>query len=136
LKPNFLFTSSVLFTLLFSSCQQQTFCPPATGTPDFLTIPPGEIIPPTPGSSSVLIELDGKTLQVDRVIKGPLCNDTWSGVIYVTCDVQVYAWEEQPDFLKNCALTIEPGTIVYVAAHNNAPYYNGCSCHTGDITGQ
>jgi hypothetical protein len=21
--------------------------------------------------------------------------------------------------------------VVYVAAHNDAPYYNGCSCHTG-----
>jgi len=28
-------------------------------------------------------------------------------------------------------LNIAPNTVVYVAAHNDAPYYKGCSCHTG-----
>jgi hypothetical protein len=23
--------------------------------------------------------------------------------------------------------------VVYVAYHNDAAYYNGCSCHTGEI---
>lgn len=70
---------------------------------------------------------------MDKVIEGPLCNDTWNGTVYVTCNVQVYAWEEHPTFLKNCDLKIEPGTVVYVAYHNDTAYYNGCSCHTGEI---
>jgi hypothetical protein len=68
---------------------------------------------------------------VDRVVEGPLCNGTWSGTVYVTCNVQVYPWEEKPTFLKDCDLTIEPGTVVYVADHGDEPYYKGCSCHTG-----
>ncbi len=51
--------------------------------------------------------------------------------MYVTCNVQVYPWEEQPTFLKDCNLTIEPDTVVYVAAHGDEPYYKGCSCHIG-----
>jgi hypothetical protein len=70
---------------------------------------------------------------VDKVVAGPLCNDDWSGIVYVTCDVQVYAWEEFPTFLEECDLKIEPDTVVYVAAHNDTAYYNGCSCHTGEI---
>jgi hypothetical protein len=50
--------------------------------------------------------------------------------VYVTCDVEVLPWEAQPTFLKGCDLSIEPDTIVYVADHYDAPYYNGCSCHT------
>jgi hypothetical protein len=72
---------------------------------------------------------------VDKVVEGPLCNDVWSGTVYVSCNVQVVAWVEEPVFLKNCYLTIEPGTVVYVAYHNNAAYYNGCSCHTEETPG-
>ena len=79
------------------------------------------------------MEIGGKTITVDKVVEGPLCNDTWSGTVYVACNVQVYPWEEQPTFLKNCNLSIAPGTIVYVADHNDTAYYNGCSCHTGEI---
>jgi hypothetical protein len=81
------------------------------------------------------MEIRGRSINVDKVVEGALCNDTWSGTVYVACDVQVYAWEEAPDFLRNCNLNIEPGTIVYVAHHNDTAYYNGCSsCHTGEIT--
>jgi hypothetical protein len=80
------------------------------------------------------MRIGGKDIQVDRVVEGPLCNDTWSGTVYVTCNVQVYPWEGTPTFLRNCNLNIEPRTVVYVASHNNAAYYNGCSCHTGRIT--
>jgi hypothetical protein len=24
--------------------------------------------------------------------------------------------------------------VVYVAAHKDVPFYNGCSCHTGEIS--
>jgi hypothetical protein len=79
-----------------------------------------------------VIEINGQEMLVDRVVKGTLCNDSWKGTIYVPCEIQIYEWEEDPIFLQNCDLTIEPGTVVYVAAHNDAPYYKGCSCHTGE----
>ena len=67
------------------------------------------------------------------MIHGPLCNDTWRGTVYVACDVQVVAWdkeESQPSWMA-ATWSIEPDTVVYVAAHNNAAYYKGCaSCHT------
>jgi hypothetical protein len=124
--------------LFLTACQpQESACPPVTGTPQYLTVSPQEL--PTSNlktnSSSLSMEIGSKTIPVDKVVEGPLCNDTWNGTVYVTCNVQVYQWEEQPTFLKNCNLLITPGTIVYVAAHNNAAYYNGCSCHTGEIAG-
>jgi hypothetical protein len=66
---------------------------------------------------------------VDRVIQGPICNDTWNGVIYVASDVQVAAWEEEPIFLRDCDLNIEENTIVFVASHNDGQFNKGCSCH-------
>jgi len=80
-----------------------------------------------------LIEINGREMLVDQVVRGTLCTGSWSGTIYVPCQIQIYAWEENPDFLENCALSIEPGTVVYVAAHNDEPYYQGCSCHTGEV---
>jgi hypothetical protein len=82
-------------------------------------------------SSPLEVKISGRNTLVDQVVSGQLCNDSWKGTIYVTCDVQVLEWEDDPLFLKDCDLSIEPGTIVYVAYHNDAPYYNGCSCHTG-----
>ncbi|MDD3828702.1 MAG: hypothetical protein PHY79_22280 [Anaerolineae bacterium] len=93
---------------------------------------PPELLPtPLPCSTAGPVEIGGKTVLVDRIVEGPLCNDTWSGTIYVTCNVQVYPWEGQPTFLDDCDLTIEPGTVVYVADHGDEPYYKGCSCHYG-----
>ncbi len=77
------------------------------------------------------MKIGGKEVQIDKVVEGPLCNDTWSGTVYVTCNVQVYPWAETPTFLQNCNLNVEPGTVVYVAYHNDTAYYKGCSCHTG-----
>jgi len=62
-------------------------------------------------------------MSVDNVIQGPLCDGKWDGTVYISCDLQIYEWEEDPTFLQNCELTIEPGTIVYVATHNDVPYY-------------
>ena len=104
-------------------------CSRPTGTSHYLAVPP-ELLPtaqPFPTASEV--EIGGKRLLVDRVVEGPLCNGTWSGTVYVTCNVQVYPWEKQPTFLQDCNLTIEPGTVVYVADHGHEPYYKGCSCH-------
>jgi len=129
--------SFVVLLILLSGCQSSTpVCPAVTGVPRYLTDPPTEL-DATPGSSPTpaTVKIGGMTLTVDKVVEGPLCNDVWSGTVYVSCNVQVVAWEEEPLFLKNCNLTIEPGTVVYVAYHNNAAYYNGCSCHTGETTG-
>jgi hypothetical protein len=125
-----------LTLLLLSACGgQESACPLPTGTPQTLDIPPEMLPTPTPGTASapIPVEIGGRTIPVDRVVTGPLCNDSWSGTVYVGCDVQVYPWTEQPTFLKDCALDIAPGTVVYVAYHNDTAYYNGCSCHTGEI---
>jgi len=129
--------SFAVLLILLSGCQPaKPACPPMVGTPQYLTSPLTELMA-TPGSSPTpaTVKIGGQTITVDKVIEGTLCNDVWSGIVYVTCNVQVYQWEEQPTFLKNCNLTIATGTVVYVAYHNNAAYYNGCSCHTGEIAG-
>jgi len=130
------FLSFFLALIFLTGCgKQEPICPAVTGTPDYLTVPPEELPTPKlgPAPTPVVMDIGGRTITVDKVVSGPLCNDTWSGVVYVTCNVQVYAWDKAPDFLKNCNLVIKPGTVVYVARHNDTAYYNGCSCHT--ITG-
>jgi hypothetical protein len=140
-KKPVLYSTILAFAVLLiplSGCKPAaSACQQVTGTPRYLTTPPEALPTPTSGSSPtpLLMEINGRTIPIDRVIEGPLCNDTWSGTVYVTCNVQVYPWVEQPTFLKNCQLTILPGTVVYVAYHNDAPYYNGCSCHTGETAG-
>ena len=128
----------VVLPALQSGCKPvSSACQQAGSTRQYLTTPPEGLSTPTPGPSPTpfLMEINGRTIPIDRVIDGPLCNDTWSGTVYVTCNVQVYSWVEQPTFLKNCQLDILPGTVVYVAYHNDAPYYIGCSCHTGETAG-
>ena len=84
-------------------------------------------------ASPELVKINGQEIMVDQVIKGKLCGGSWSGTVYVPCGIEIYQWEENPTFLKDCDLTIEPGTVVYVAAHNDEPYYQGCSCHTDEV---
>lgn len=125
-----------LLSMFCASCGSQnaranetSLCARPTGTPHYLTLPPEQL--PTPQSLSIAgpVQIGGKSVFVDRVVEGPLCNGAWSGTVYVTCNVQVYPWEEQPTFLDECDLKIEPGTVVYVADHGDQPYYKGCSCH-------
>ena len=129
----------ILFVLLLlASCGKPVpACPTETATTRYLTVPPAELSAPTAEAASTptLVDIRGKGIPVDKVVTGPLCNDTWNGTVYVTCDVQVYPWTEEdgPLFLKDCNLKIEPDTVVYVADHNNTAYYKGCSCHTGEI---
>jgi hypothetical protein len=95
-------------------------------------IPPFPTVDPFayhPSSVPIEVEIKGKLREVDRVIHGPLCNDTWEGIVYVACDVQVAAWEDEPTFLRECNLNIEENTVVYVASHNDQQFNNGCSCH-------
>jgi hypothetical protein len=126
------------FGLLFlAACgDPEPFCPPPAGTPEYLSLPPESL--PTPTFDLIPtqypVEIGNKTILVDKIVEGPLCNDTWSGTVYVACDVQVYPWDETPLFLEDCDLSIAPDTVVYVAYHNNTAYYNGCSCHTGELT--
>ena len=88
---------------------------------------------PVPFSQPITVNVGGREFPVDKVVTGALCNDTWRGTVYVGCDVRVPEWDEEPTFLEDCQLEVEPGTVVYVAAHNNSAYYQGCSCHTGVI---
>jgi len=126
-----------LASLLLAACQASApTCQPRTGTPQSLSFPAptADTINTSGGSfSPVQMKIGGKAIPVDQVVQGPLCNGRWSGTVYVACDVQVLPWAEQPTFLEDCDLSIEPGTVVYVAYHNDAPYYNGCSCHTGEL---
>ena len=126
----------LLIFLCLTGCQTtQTVCPTTTGTPQYIMVSPEDLQHASPAADTepLNVEINGKNLYVDKIIERPLCNDHWSGTIYVGCDVQVYEYlEEDPLFLEKCNLEIEPGTVVYVAYHNNAAYYKGCSCHTGD----
>jgi hypothetical protein len=84
----------------------------------------------------IKVEIGGKMISIDRLVEGPLCNDTWSGTVYVGCNTVVgqsrMDAEENPLFLQGCNLNIEPNTTIYVAAHNDTAFYKGCSCHTGE----
>jgi hypothetical protein len=123
--------------LLLSGCRASApTCPLPTGSPTLASNPPPtvpSVAPPEPSLGPSQIEIGGRTVTVDQIVGGPLCDGAWSGTVYVTCDVQVLPWEELPTFLKGCDLDIAPDTVVYVAYHGDAPYYNGCSCHTGEI---
>ena len=124
-----------IITLLLTTCQSAPTCPPVTGTPQYLTdsdLEQSSLSTPDLHATPTKVEINGNMMAVDKVVTGPLCNDNWKGSVYVACNVQVFKWEEKPLFLKNCNLTIEPATVVYVAYHNDAAYYNGCSCHTGE----
>jgi hypothetical protein len=138
LMKNLIFIMTAVTLFFVSACQkEEAACQSSTGTPRYMTAQPSGGSPTesiNPLTAPVGMEIGGKIISVDKVVEGPLCNDTWSGTVYVTCNIQVFAWKELPTFLKNCNLNIAPGTVVYVADHNDAAYYNGCSCHTGEIT--
>jgi hypothetical protein len=118
----------VFFLLLMTACQSS----PGTDL-SRCTSQPNESSAQSAAVESnpvpVIIEVGDKLLCVDQVVQGKLCDDVLSGVVYVPVDVQVANWEEDPVFLENCNFTVKPGTIVLVGAHDDDPYYNGCSCH-------
>ena len=136
-KVLFLLTSIML---VITACEgKNTVCTPVIGPPkptlqlsDLLKLPP----PTEANDAPLMVEIRGRKKEVDKLVDYPICNDTWSGTVYVNCDAQVATAEldddENPLFFKGCNLKIEPNTEVYVAAHNDAPYYKGCSCHTGE----
>jgi hypothetical protein len=137
MKPHFILYL-LLLAWLAGACQSSApTCPSGSLTylPDAASFQAHPLDSATSGST--LQEIGGKMLVVDRVIHGPLCNDTLSGTVYVACDLQIVAWadKDSPTFLKDCEFHVQPGSVIYVAAHNDAAYYQGCSCHTGEAPG-
>ena len=138
-KKTIVFILILVTSNLFGCERQNTVCPPSEETlrpalqlTDLIEAPP----PALASSASHQVEIRGKLMEVDKVVNYPLCNDDWSGVVYVSCEAQVAEAELDADanplFLKGCNLNIAPNTVVFVAAHNDAAYYKGCSCHTGE----
>jgi len=127
-------------SLLMISCERnQTVCTPQNDS-NTTPIKLDDLIVMTPVSKSsttpVVVEIQGKMLEVDKLVDYPVCNDTWSGIVYVGCDAKVAEAkidaDENPLFFKGCDLNIQPNSVVYVAAHNDQAFYKGCSCHTGE----
>jgi hypothetical protein len=122
--------------VLISGCQsREPVCPPESIS-YVSNVAQLAVLPPQLDAGSfptqMEVEINGKTMLVDQIIQGPLCIGDWSGTVYVGCELQIAAWEDEAGFLEECDLNIEPGTVVYVAAHDDEPYYKGCSCHTGE----
>lgn len=130
----------IALLLFVVSCQRQkTVCPDdsITYVSDPAAMPllnASDGVGPIPTPASV--EIGGKMKEVDRVVRGPVCNDVWRDTVYVGCDIQIMEWVEDVTFFEQCDLTVELGSIVYVAAHNDTAYYKGCSCHTGELNGE
>ena len=132
-------TLITVLVVIVSACQRQrTGCLVEGATPrptlelsDLLMTP----VPDGP-SGPANVEIKGKMIAVDKLVDYPLCNDAWRGTVYVSCQAQMASAglddEGNPLFLAGCDLQIAPNTIVYVEAHNDAAYYKGCSCHTGE----
>lgn len=121
----------LLLALFLVACTTGSACPEGSVSyvDDASQFPPDTSAGQT--FEKVDMEIRGKTITFDRVITGPVCNDTWEGTVYVACELELLKWDIKPFFLTNgCNLEIKPDTVVYVAAHNNAAYYKGCeSCH-------
>jgi hypothetical protein len=83
-----------------------------------------------PDSAAQLITVDGAEICVDEVVSGKLCNAYLRGIVYIEPEIKIAAWDELPNFLKECDFQVAEGSIILVGDHNNTPYYNGCSCHT------
>ena len=126
MKKKIAFGLLVLLAILGTACKAQ--CPPEriSYQSDLTLFPPQQATDPV---IPTWIEIKGKPIAVDRVISGPVCNENWSGAIYVTCDIQIPFWERDPFFFQDCDFDVAEGTQVYVEAHNDKLYTEGCSCH-------
>lgn len=118
---------TLLFLFILSACTTD-ICPD-----DSITyVDNAALLAPNiePTYQNIELEINRKTILFDQVVHGPLCNNSLEGTVYIACDVQITRWEEKPDFLEGCNFQVAEGTVIYVAAHNNAPYYKGCKeCH-------
>jgi len=127
----------VVFALLLTACdREQRVCP--DGSLTYLSdMNAFQILPaqqnPEHASGPVTVEIRGKLREVDRILLGPLCNDHLQGRVYIGCEIQIAEWADAPRFLKECAFSVEPRSVVYVAAHNDTAFKKGCACHTGKL---
>jgi hypothetical protein len=116
--------TAILLAGLISACGAS--CPSETLSYGHHPFPEEELLP---GNPSGMLTIKREEIGFDEIISGPVCNDTWWGTVYLTCDIQIPAWEDEAFFFKDCDLNITDGTVVYVEAHRDKPYYQGCSCH-------
>lgn len=136
-------TCTVLFlaslALIVSACERKAIvCPEGSVTylSDMASFPTLSATGnPEQSSGPVTVEVGGKQMKFDRLVEGPFCNIKLSGKVYVGCDIQIPEWdkEENPVFLKYCDFSVEPGSVIYVGAHNNTVFKKGCACHTGEM---
>lgn len=133
-----LFLLLVLSVVLFAGCgRKSTVCdtePPNLPIEVRQSLSLSEA--PSVSGYPLEIEIRNRMVSVDRVVHGFVCDDQWSGVVYVDCDVEVPEYvkvsDEEANFWVGCDLQIAERTTVYVAFHNDEVYYKGCSCHTED----
>lgn len=129
----------MVLAVVFSACQRQRAGCLVDGATPRPTLELADLLltpAPQDVNGPLSVEIKGKMVTVDKLVDYPLCNDTWRGTVYVSCASQVSGAElddeGNPLFLAGCDLQIAPNTLVYVEAHNDAAYYKGCSCHTGE----
>lgn len=124
-------------TLLVCACdRKQRVCPEGSISylPDVASFPDRSTRAAVEKAvTPATVEIRGETMEVDRLLEGPFCNDHLSGTIYVSCNIQIPAWGEAPRFFKDCEFSVAPGTTIYVAPHNDAIFMKGCACHTGEL---
>ena len=131
-----LLASSFLF---LSGCERKkTVCPEGSVTylSDIASFPkPSSTGNPEQVYMPATVEIKGKMTKVDMLVQGPLCNTKLAGKVYVACDIQIPEWDKEhpPVFLKYCDFRVEPGSVIYVAPHNDAVFKKGCACHTGEM---
>lgn len=132
MKNKILLSFALFFIVLLSACMDaRSLCTPGMITyreraNPFPSITEKQLNPQQ-------IEIKGKMKDFDHFVSGQLCNNHLAGIVYVGCDIEIYAWEDKSNFLDDCNFTVEPDAIIYVAAHNNTAYYKGCnSCHMSD----
>lgn len=132
MKNKTLILFTFLFIILLSACMDaRSLCSPGMITYRKRNNP--FPIPTENRLNPQQIEVKKKMIDFDHVVTGQLCNNHLEGMVYIGCDIEIYAWEEKSNFLDDCDFTVEPNTIIYVAAHNNTAYYKGCdSCHISD----
>ena len=126
--------SALCILLCLAACQpSEPVCPEGSVTYQDRAIPFEISAVESPAPARETIDINGKPMAFDQVIRGQLCNNHLSGTVYVDCDVVIYEWDTVSNFLDGCDFTVEPGSVIYVASHNNTAYYQGCSsCHQSD----
>ena len=132
MKNKILLVFTLFFIVLLSACMDaRSLCTPGMITyrersNPFPSITEKQLNPQQ-------IEIKGKMKDFDQLVSGQLCNNHLEGMVYVGCDIEIYAWEDKSNFLDDCNFSVEPDAIIHVAAHNNTAYYKGCnSCHMSD----